>query len=264
MKTVRKLMMFTTVFLMVLSISGCAFAEDFNIQGNDYDLEDSMIKARTLLRRANVGVNVEYKEDGRFFDRTGESQGSGVIFLKGDTYYYALTNFHVVDPKDYDEVIVDVVPSMVEDEISAEVIATDASRDLSILRFEISNYDLGVIEMVENLEMDKDSMVLAVGNPSAVNSIVTFGQYLGMVETGDVDFDVIYHSALIYPGNSGGALTDIEGRLLGINTWGVEGEAERSLAVPLEEILAFLRENGFNDEESDTEEPLESAKGMIE
>ena len=121
-----------------------------------------------------------------------------------------------------------------------------------------------MIEIFENPEMENAEMVLAVGNPSAVNSIVTFGQYLGMVETDDVDFDVIYHSALIYPGNSGGALTDVEGRLIGINTWGVEGEAERSLAVPLEEILAFLSENGFHEEDGDSEEPLETAKGMIE
>ena len=142
MKTVKKLAMFTLVFIMVLTISGCAFVEDFSVPGNEYELEDSMIEARTLLRRANVGVNVEYRENGVLFGRTGESQGSGVIFLKGDSYYYALTNHHVVDPKDYDEVVVDVVPSMVEEEISAEVIASDVDRDLAILRFDIEDTTL--------------------------------------------------------------------------------------------------------------------------
>jgi len=258
---IKKIALFTGLAVMILALSGCSFVENFTFQGEDYALESSMIESRTLLRRANVGVNVEYKRNGTFFDHTSESQGSGVIFLKDDTYYYALTNFHVVDPGDYDEVLVRVIPSMVEEEISAVVMASDDTRDLALLRFEIGDYELGVIEIVENIEINRDELVLAVGNPSAVNSIVTFGQYLGMVDTDDVAFQVIYHSALIYPGNSGGALTDVEGRLIGINTWGVVGEDERSLAVPLEEILAFLSDKGF-DEESD--EPLETAKGMIE
>jgi S1-C subfamily serine protease len=258
---IKKISLFTGLAVMILALSGCSFVENFTFQGEDYALESSMIESRTLLRRANVGVNVEYKQNGTFFDHTRESQGSGVIFLKDDTYYYALTNFHVVDPGDSDEVLVRVIPSMVEEEISAVVMASDDTRDLALLRFEIGDYELGVIEIVENIEINRDELVLAVGNPSAVNSIVTFGQYLGMVDTDDVAFQVIYHSALIYPGNSGGALTDVEGRLIGINTWGVVGEDERSLAVPLEEILAFLSDKGF-DEESD--EPLETAKGMIE
>jgi S1-C subfamily serine protease len=258
---IKKIALFTGLAVMILALSGCSFVENFTFQGEDYALESSMIESRTLLRRANVGVNVEYKQNGTFFDHTRESQGSGVIFLKDDTYYYALTNFHVVDPGDSDEVLVRVIPSMVEEEISAVVMASDDTRDLALLRFEIGDYELGVIEIVENIEINRDELVLAVGNPSAVNSIVTFGQYLGMVDTDDVAFQVIYHSALIYPGNSGGALTDVEGRLIGINTWGVVGEDERSLAVPLEEILAFLSDKGF-DEESD--EPLETAKGMIE
>jgi len=258
---IKKIALFIGLAVMILALSGCSFVENFTFQGEDYALESSMIESRTLLRRANVGVNVEYKRNGTFFDHTSESQGSGVIFLKDDTYYYALTNFHVVDPGDSDEVLVRVIPSMVEEEISAVVMASDDTRDLALLRFEIGDYELGVIEIVENIEINRDELVLAVGNPSAVNSIVTFGQYLGMVDTDDVAFQVIYHSALIYPGNSGGALTDVEGRLIGINTWGVVGEDERSLAVPLEEILAFLSDKGF-DEESD--EPLETAKGMIE
>ena len=261
MTLIKKIALFTGLAVMILALSGCSFVENFTFQGEDYALESSMIESRTLLRRANVGVNVEYKQNGTFFDHTSESQGSGVIFLKDDTYYYALTNFHVVDPGDSDEVLVRVIPSMVEEEISAVVMASDDTRDLALLRFEIGDYELGVIEIVENIEINRDELVLAVGNPSAVNSIVTFGQYLGMVDTDDVAFQVIYHSALIYPGNSGGALTDVEGRLIGINTWGVVGEDERSLAVPLEEILAFLSDKGF-DEESD--EPLETAKGMIE
>ena len=162
MKPFRKLTLFTVMFIMVLTISGCAFSDGFGVLNESYELEDSMIESRTLLRRANVGVNVEYKEDGRFFDRTGESQGSGVVFLKSDTYYYALTNFHVVDPEDYDEVIVDVVPSMVEEEIPSEIVAIDGRRDLAILRFEIGDYDLGVIEIVENIQMENSEMVLAV------------------------------------------------------------------------------------------------------
>ncbi len=257
--TVKRVLTLAILLLAVFTLSGCALIDDISTY-NDSDtptLEDKMMDTRTLMRRANVGVNVEYRSGGSWIPGTGsrgESQGSGVVFAKTDSHYYALTNFHVIDPRDFDEVNVTIVPSMEEVEIDAAVIASDSERDLALLRFALGDLDLGVLDInMDRYEsLERKDMLLAVGNPSAVNSIVTFGQYHGMVNTDDVDFEVIYHSALIYPGNSGGALVDLDGYLMGINTWGVSGEPERNLAVPLPEIIAFLEEEGV---ETDPGEP---------
>ncbi|MFW6285526.1 MAG: S1 family peptidase [Bacillota bacterium] len=258
---IKKGLLLLVVLFGVLTLQGCALYENFSFNSDEeaFTFEDQLMDTRTLLRRANVGVNVKYKSDGSWLPGSGsqgESQGSGVVFGKSENYYYALTNFHVVDPKDYDEMNVTAVPSMEEIEIDAEVVANDEDRDLAVIRFERADYDIGTIKI--NLSVYEDltqkEMLLAVGNPSAVNSIVTFGQYHGMVNTDDVDFKVVYHSALIYPGNSGGALANTDGYLVGINTWGVSGESDRSLAVPLDEIHAFLEEEGFIDSDDDNEE----------
>lgn len=260
----RRLLLVLITLTTLLVLEGCALYEDLGLQDDSeaYAFEDNMMETRTLMRSANVGVNVEYLNNGSWLPGTGsggESQGSGVVIGSSDDYHYALTNFHVIDPRDYDEINVTVVPSMLEDEaeeIEATVVASDPDRDLALLRFATGDYDIGELLMsstaYDNLE--RKEMLLAVGNPSAVNSIVTFGQYHGMVNTDDVDFEVIYHSALIYPGNSGGALADLDGYLVGLNTWGVSGEPERNLAVPLPEILAFLDEEGFRDPGDDSEE----------
>lgn len=260
----RRSLILTVVLVIVLTLQGCAFFDsvDFPYESNSYAYEDKMLETRTLLRRANVGVNVEYKSDGTWVPgsgSSGESQGSGVVIASDETYYYALTNFHVIDPRDYDEMNVTVVPSMEDVMIDAEVVASDASRDLALLKFEIGDQDIGqlLISEAQYDKLERKALLLAVGNPSAVNSIVTFGQYHGMVNTDDVTFNVIYHSALIYPGNSGGALADMEGYLIGLNTWGVEGEPERNLAVPLPEILAFLEAEGYWD--SDDHEDADNA-----
>ncbi|MCK7488389.1 MAG: serine protease [Bacillus subtilis] len=56
----------------------------------------------------------------------------------------------------------------------------------------------------------------------------------------NVDFKVIYHTATIHEGSSGGALLDVDGNLLGINTWGSQNSDEDSFAVPVHIIYMFL------------------------
>ncbi|MFW5893367.1 MAG: S1C family serine protease [Bacillota bacterium] len=270
MKIFKKPMLLMLVLSAMVSLQGCALYEGFRFNEDETNsVEDKLMETRNLLRRANVGVNLEYRSGGSWVPGRvveGESQGSGVVFAKSENHYYALTNFHVIDPEDYDEVHVTVVPSTEEIEIDASVVASDESRDLAILQFNRDDHDIGVLKMDMSVYdgLKQEDMLLAVGNPSAVNSIVTFGLYHGMVGTDNVDFDVIYHSALIYPGNSGGALATMDGYLVGINTWGVTGESERNLAVPLDEIYDFLEEEGFIDTEDDDDSDNDHTAGHMD
>ena len=240
----RKIAFLLITLFMTATLSGCFVMQDADEIGEVY-LQTQLMTTRSHLRASNVGVEVDLFTQlfgGRFERTAGNSQGSGVIYAEDDTYYYALTNFHVIDPQDFDRVEYRVIPSYVDTEIDAEVIAFDETFDLAVLRFEKGTLDLEIMDIYEryNTEFEPYEMVLAVGNPASVNSIVTYGEYLDMVEIADVSFDVILHSALIYPGNSGGALADLNGNLIGLNTWRSQGSDERNLSIPLDEIHTFL------------------------
>ena len=97
----------------------------------------------------------------------------------------------------------------------------------------------GCAERLEDNVVENE-FVLAVGNPSGVKNIVTYGEITGYATIGNVDYEVIFHDALINPGNSGGALCDLDGNLLGINTWGTEDKDDENFAIPLSVINDFI------------------------
>ena len=251
----KKLILLLFLLLSVTVLQACSvidpILEDrYRVTTEESNLQAMLMETRTDIRLSNVGVKVDLYEErfgGSFTRVAGTSQGSGVVYKLADGYYYAITNFHVIDQKDYPRADYHIIPSFDTEEIEASVVVYDAERDLAIIRFSSENLDIPLIDIHTRLNetgsLKRDEMVLAVGNPSAVNSIVTYGEYLGMSQISNVEFNVILHSALIYPGNSGGALTDIEGHLIGINTWGTEDNDERNLAIPLRVIHDFLEEH---------------------
>ena len=96
-------------------------------------------------------------------------------------------------------------------------------------------------------QFNPGEIVLAIGNPSSLENNVTFGEFKSMQNLEDVSFRVIYHDASISNGSSGGALVDIDGNLLGINTWGIEDSEDFSFAIPNYIIYLFLINNGILD-----------------
>ncbi len=141
-----------------------------------------------------------------------EGLGSGVI-ISADGYI--LSNNHVVDGAD--EVRVSLSGS--EEEYVAKVIGTDPQTDISVLKINAKNLPPITITDSDNLQVG--DVVLAVGNPIGVGQTVTMGivSATGRGKFGIVDYeDFIQTDAAINMGNSGGALVDAEGRLVGINT----------------------------------------------
>jgi len=121
---------------------------------------------------------------------------------------------------------------------------------LAVLKFSINERtDVLVIDIFERLyyQFIPGELVLAVGNPSSLNNNVTFGEFKSMEMLKDVNFKVIYHDANIANGSSGGALVDVDGNLLGVNTWGLEDSDEFSFAIPNYIVYMFLINNGILD-----------------
>ncbi|UVW28952.1 Do family serine endopeptidase [Massilia sp. H6] len=139
------------------------------------------------------------------------SLGSGVI-VSGDGYI--LTNNHVVEGADAIEV------GLADGrKIAARIVGTDPETDLAVIR--ISARDLPVMVLGDPERARVGDVVLAIGNPFGVGQTVTLGiiSALGRNNLHINHFEnFIQTDAAINFGNSGGALVDTNGQLLGINS----------------------------------------------
>lgn len=152
----------------------------------------------------------------RFFgDRPPEEQlaslGSGVI-VSADGYI--LTNYHVVEAAD--EIEVGLADGRKE---AATIVGTDPETDLAVIRIKARNLPVMVMGQVEQARVG--DVVLAIGNPFGVGQTVTMGiiSALGRNNLHINHFEnFIQTDAAINFGNSGGALVDSNGNLLGINS----------------------------------------------
>jgi serine protease Do len=150
---------------------------------------------------------------------TRQGLGSGIIVRKaGGGTYYVLTNNHVVDQA------TDISVKLADQRVfSAKVVGTDNRRDLALISF-VGPADLTSAELGDSGELQVGDLVLAVGNPFGFENTVTMGiiSALGRSSpSGDVatNTDYIQTDASINQGNSGGALVNIKGEVIGINTW---------------------------------------------
>ena len=146
-------------------------------------------------------------------ERKEEGLGSGVIISPDG---YILTNNHVVEGAD------ELKVGLSDDrEFIAKVIGTDPKTDIAVIKIESEN--LPVMTLADSDKLRVGDVVFAVGNPLGVGQTVTSGivsakgrNQLGLLEGGYESF--IQTDAAINMGNSGGALVDAKGRLVGINS----------------------------------------------
>ncbi|MBM0489555.1 outer membrane-stress sensor serine endopeptidase DegS [Aeromonas jandaei] len=142
--------------------------------------------------------------------------GSGVIMNQRG---YVLTNYHVI--ADADQIIVALQDGRV---FSAELVGTDQLTDLAVLYIESDN--LPVIPQDQNNQPEVGDVVLAIGNPYNVGQTITQGIISATGRTGLSSMgpdsngrqDLLQTDAAINAGNSGGALVNGRGDLVGINT----------------------------------------------
>jgi serine protease DegQ len=154
----------------------------------------------------------------RFFgDPSGEgrptaSLGSGVIVSpKG----YVLTNNHVVEGMDQIEVLL----ADSQTRLRAKLVGSDVETDLAVLK--VDREDLPAITLGALESVHIGDVVLAIGNPFGVGQTVTMGIVSALGRTGlgvSTYENFIQTDAAINQGNSGGALVDTAGNLIGINT----------------------------------------------
>lgn len=158
----------------------------------------------------------EQSQDGRRLRPRGI--GSGVIVSKDG---YILTNNHVI--AEADEILIDF-PDEEEKEYPATIVGSDPRSDLAVLKVDMDE-PLPAATLGDSDHIEVGDIVLAIGNPFGLGQTVTMGiisatgrNQVIPPQSGVLYQDFIQTDASINQGNSGGALIDAEGRLIGINT----------------------------------------------
>jgi Do/DeqQ family serine protease len=153
-------------------------------------------------------------DDSNPFGGPSAATGSGVIYSSDG---YIITNNHVVDKAE--SLTVTLSDNR---KFTAKVIGRDDKVDLAVIKIDATN--LPTLDLADSDQAEIGEWVLAVGNPLDLTSTVTAGiisakgRSLELIPGRDAIESFLQTDAAVNPGNSGGALVDANGNLLGINT----------------------------------------------
>ena len=147
-----------------------------------------------------------------------EGLGSGVIVQRNGDTYYVLTNNHVVGKASTIEVTL-----YNNQKFTAKLVGTSVRKDLALISFQSSDHNLPIAQLGNSNDAQVGDWVLAIGNPFGFMSTVTAGIISAKGRTGvgpgnTID-QFIQTDAAINKGNSGGALVNMAGQVIGINDW---------------------------------------------
>ena len=169
-----------------------------------------------------------------------ESVGSGIILSKDG---YILTNAHVVDNGQAKKVTV-LLNS--KEEKPAKLIWADPTLDLAVIRIQAEG--LVPIEFAGTDEIQVGDKAIAIGNPLGLDlqSTLTSGYISGLnrsitLQDGNVMDGLIQTDAAINSGNSGGALLNAEGKLIGVNSAKPSSSEGIGFAIPVSTVRPIVR-----------------------
>lgn len=195
---------------------------------------------------------------GQEYEQDSESTGSGIIVGKSDTELLIATNNHVVQNADQLTVLFSADTENDEDKmVTAQVKGTDSSLDLAVVAVKLDDIPQDVMDQIKVIEIGDSDEVnvgdwsIAIGNALGYGQSVTFGiisaldrEVILSTDNGEITQNMIQTDAAINFGNSGGALLDENGRLIGINSakassTGVEG---MGYAIPINTAKSVIED----------------------
>ena len=204
-----------------------------------------------------VGIKVEYSVSSIFSrgESTGTAEGSGVIISEDG---YILTNNHIVNTSSTSSFYevgkankVTVYLYNDETEYEATIIGTDEQTDLAVIK--IDKAGLTAAELGDSDKIQVGEFAMAIGNPLGLQSSVSSGMISAVnrkVTTDGVTYNLIQTDAAINTGNSGGALVNSKGQIIGINTLKMSGSGVEGMgfAIPInstksvtEQLIAYKK-----------------------
>ncbi len=225
---------------------------DIVVDGEDTTLAEA-VAAKALPSIASIDTYQRQSSSmSGMFGREGTSSdsdsaltelglGSGVVISEDG---YIITNYHVIEGAD------EVHATVAGVEYVAEVVGSDPSSDIAVLKVDAQGLD--AIEVGSSSDLEVGQWVMTLGNPFGLENSVSTGVVSAMQRsstmTGEDGSTVIYPNmiqtdAAINPGNSGGALVDANGDLIGINTLITSYSGSSSMvgfAIPIDYAMGIV------------------------
>lgn len=218
------------------------------------DYSNTAISVANKVLPSVVGIEVDFSVSSNFptfsaatQSTTSKATGSGVIISKDG---YILTNNHIIDTSssssssyytvsEANKVLVYLYNE--DDPIEAKIIGSDSVTDLAILK--IDRDDLTPAEIGDSDSVQVGEFAMAIGNPLDMRNTVTSGIISGVnreiTDSTGTTYTLIQTDAAINAGNSGGALVNADGKLIGINTLKMSGTGIEGMgfAIPINSTL---------------------------
>ncbi len=196
-----------------------------------------------------VSINMEAIQRDMFNrNRPITGAGSGIIFKEDEEKVYIITNYHVIDGATKATISIDD-----DKQANAKYVGGDSRSDLAVIYVTkeelknagIDNYTVATLGDSEKLEIGES--VIAIGNALGEGKSVTLGIISAKDKTINVSrnsINVIQTDAAINEGNSGGALINSKGEVIGINTAkfsnvGVEG---MGYSIPINDAISIIEQ----------------------
>lgn len=209
---------------------------------------DTAVYAANKILPSIVGIKIEYNiNTNSFFGRGGTStataSGSGIVISEDG---YILTNNHVVSSNSSESSLyyqiseatkISVTLFNDETEYEAKIVGQDEQTDLAVIKIEKTGLTKAEFADSDNVKVGEFAM--AVGNPVNMASTVTTGIVSAVnrkiTDSDGKTYKCIQTDAAINSGNSGGALVNSEGKVIGINTLKLSGTGIEGIgfAIPI-------------------------------
>ena len=198
------------------------------------DFSETGIGVANKVKPSIVGITVEFSVNSIFYNGSGTATASGSGIISSEDGYI-LTNNHIVSSTSesnnaFYEVgkANKVTVKLYNDdtEYEAQIIGTDSQTDLAVIK--IDKTGLTPAELGDSDSVQVGEFAMAIGNPLGLDNSVTAG-IVSAVNREVTDSDgnkylAIQTDAAINAGNSGGALVNSQGQVIGVNTLKLSGE----------------------------------------
>lgn len=217
------------------------------------DFSDTGIYAANKVLPSIVGITVEYTVNTPYYgyamQSSGSATGSGVIISKDG---YILTNNHIVNTSSNSSFYqvsdaTKVTVKLYNDETiyEAKIIGKDETTDLAVIKIEKNDLPAATLGNSDELKVGEFSM--AIGNPLGMESTVTAGIISAInreITSDGKKFTVIQTDAAINSGNSGGALVNSKGEVVGINTLKLSGSGIEGIgfSIPINSTIEVYKQ----------------------
>ena len=216
------------------------------------DYSNTAIAVANKVLPSIVGISIEYTVNSFFGQSsTAQASGSGIIISQDG---YILTNNHVINSTSTNSFyqITEANNLKVklyndETEYDAKVIGSDAQTDLAVIKIEKTGLTAAELGDSDNVQVGEFAM--AVGNPLGLQSSISCGiisaknREVPDSET-KTTYKAIQTDAAINSGNSGGALVNADGKVIGINTLKLAGDGIEGIgfAIPINSTKSIYQE----------------------